>query len=220
MESEYEKPKPWEVKLIYEIFRRKVNPEYSSGSKFDDVWIRLCNILELYKACPVLYIESLFETWDGWDSIPYPHLLCGPVAIKKYKEYLSRKTTTGELEFINQIKRLNEYQEIYNKNNIKTIDEILLIKELPMKAYTRVMFCSENALDQVKQLYAKIAVAEIESNPSLKKYIKQNYVSRYTRLFPQRLSVGDSSSHDTLPKSSSAFERGQNIPRRRKLANT
>jgi hypothetical protein len=220
MENEYKKAKPWEIKSIYEKFRKRVTPGYSCGSKFDDVWIRLCNLLYEQKTCPILYLESLFETKTGWEGVPYPHLLFGPIALKKYNEYLLKNTTIGELEFNNEIRRLNEYQKIYSGNNAKTIDEILFIEQLPMKSYTRVMLCSENVLEEVKQMYAKKATLEIDSNPSLKKYIKENYVSRYTRLFPQGFSVSDSGTHDTLPKPSSTFERGQNIPRRRKLAHT
>jgi len=220
MQNEYKKSKPWEVKYIYEKFRKRVTPGYSCGAKFDHVWIRLCSLLNDQNICPILYLESLFETRTGWEGVPYPHLLFGPIALKKYNEYLLKNTTIGELEFNNEIRRLNEYQKIYSGNNSKTIDEILFIEQLPMKSYTRVMLCSENVLEKAKQLYAKKATLEIDSNPSLKKYIKENYVSRYTRLFSQGLSVSDSSSHDPLLKPSSTFERGQNIPRRRKLANT
>lgn len=220
MDNKYRKPKPWEVKAIYETLRRRINPDYSSGSKFCEVWIKLCDFLEVHKACPILYLESLFETWGGWDAIPYPHMLCSPAALKKYNEYQSRNTTVGELEFANEIRRLNEYQKIYSNSSPKTTDEILFIKELPMKSYTRVMLCSESVLEKAKQLYAEKAILEVNANPSLKKYIKENYVSRYTRLFPQGLSVSDSCSHDPLPQPSSIIERGQNIPRRRKLSNT
>jgi hypothetical protein len=220
MENEHKKYKPWEIKLIYEIFRRKINPGYSCGSKFDDVWIKLSNLFNENKICAILYLESLFETWNGLDSVPFPHVLCGPVALKKYNDYVSKNTTIGELEFNNEIRTINEYKKIYSNDNEKTIDEILLIKQLPMKSYTRVMLCSEKILQEVKELYSEKAVLEINTNPSLKKYIKENYVSRYTRLFPQGLSVSDSGSHDSLPEPSSITQRRENMPRRRKLANS
>jgi hypothetical protein len=220
MENEHKIYKPWEIKLIYEIFRRKRTPGYSCGSKFDDVWIKLSNLFNENKICAILYLESLFETWNGLDSVPFPHVLCGPVALKKYNDYVSKNTTIGELEFNNEIRTINEYKKIYSNDNERTIDEILLIKQLPMKSYTRVMLCSEQILQEVKELYAEKAVLEINTNPSLKKYIKENYVSRYTRLFPQGLSVSDSGSHDPLPEPSSITQRRENMPRRRKLANS
>lgn len=45
-ESQQENITPWNIKKIYETFRRRSTPGYKSGTKFDDCWIKLSNILK------------------------------------------------------------------------------------------------------------------------------------------------------------------------------
>lgn len=211
---------PWNIKKIYEILRRQLTPGYKCGTKFDSVWITLSDFLKTQKICPVTYLESLFELWG---HTPYPNQLCSDRAINIYKDYIDRYTTIGQREFETQVATLNKCLDIYYKDNGKNIedqlDKILTSDFLPIKNYIRVIFCSDNVLNEIIQKYGSVAVAELKSNPSTNKYIKNNYVSRYIRLFPQRIPKSPSSESDTLPEPSTATERRKNIPVRRRSSN-
>lgn len=205
------------IKKIYERFRRKITPKYFCGPKFDDHWFKLSNFLESINACPVLYLEAQFE---GWGSTPFPHQLCSMRAKQIYEKYLEQGGTIGEKEFVYQVNFLRECVKTYAPKEEDSIDKVLLLDFIPLKAYIRVLLCDEKNLPEIMQKYGAIAYAEIKSNPSIDKYLKENYVSRYQRLFPQRLSKVDSSSHDTLPEPTSTSSIRKDIPKRRRLANT
>jgi hypothetical protein len=208
---------PRNIQKIYEKFRRRSTPGYFCGPKFDEEWYKLSKLLESAKACPTIYLESLFE---GWGSTPFPPQLCSPRARQIYEKYLHSGQTVGEKEFMHQVKLVHESLRIYAKNKENSLDEVLLLDFLPIKAYIRVLLCGEEVLAEIYRKYGKLAYAEIKSNPSIEKYIKENYVSRYQRLFPQRLSKIDSGSHDSLPEPTSTSSIREGVPKRRRLANS
>ncbi len=214
-ESQQENITPWNIKKIYEIFRRRSTPGYKSGTKFDDCWIKLANTLKQKNICPVLYLESLFEKWGG---IPFPSQLCGERSMTIFSQYLEKGETVGQMEFENEIRILNNY--LNNPNNKeKELDDVLLLDFLPIKSYTRVLLCSDNIFDKLKK-YTGTAIAELKSNPSTNKYIKENYVSRYIRLFPQRISKSINSEYNEIPEPSSGSQRREDVPIRRRPSNT
>jgi hypothetical protein len=204
------------IQKVYEKFRKKSTPGYFCGPKFDDEWFKLSNFLKSINACPTIYIESLFESWGG---TPFPQQLCSARAKQIYEKYLNSGQTIGEKEFMHQVMLVHESIKSYAKNK-NSLDEVLLLDFLPIKAYIRILLCGEEVLAEISQRYGKLAYAEVKSNPSIEKYIKENYVSRYQRLFPQRLSKVDSSSHDSLPEPTSTSSIRENIPRRRRLSHS
>jgi len=167
------------------------------------------------RASPVLYLESLFEKWGG---IPFPSQLCGERSMTIFSQYLEKGETVGQMEFENEIRILNNY--LNNPNNKeKELDDVLLLDFLPIKSYTRVLLCSDNIFDKLKK-YTGTAIAELKSNPSTNKYIKENYVSRYIRLFPQRISKSINSEYNEIPEPSSGSQRREDVPIRRRPSNT
>jgi hypothetical protein len=211
------KSTPWSVKKTYEIFRRRSCPTYVSGKKFDDIWIKLSNILNEKQICHIVFIESLFEDWG---CIPYPNQLCSEKAFQICYKYIHKNITIGQLEFENQIRTINNSIELYAKEKEEKLDYVLSLEFLPIKSYTRLLMCSDSMYEKFKTKYFNTAVAEIKSNPSVDKYLKDNYVSRYIRLFPQRFPAVNSSSCDTLPEPSRSFKGGENIPVRRRPSGT
>ena len=123
------------------------------------------------------------------------------------------------MEFENEVRILNNYLS-NPKNKEKDLDDVLSLDFLPIKSYTRVLLCSDEIFDKLKNKYAGIAVAELKSNPSINKYIKDNYVSRYIRLFPQRISKSIDSKYNTVPEPSSSAKGRENVPIRRRSTNT
>lgn len=208
---------PRNIKKIYECFRRRTTPKYYCGPKFDEHWFKLSNVLESIQACPVIYLESLFE---GWGNTPFPHQLCSSRAKQIYEKYLEQGSTVGEKEFIHQVNVLRNCVKTYAPKENDPIDKVLLLDFIPLKAYIRVLLCEDKNLPEIIKKYGSLAYAEIKSNPSIDKYLKENYVSRYQRLFPQRFSKIDSGPHDTLPEPTSTSSIRKNIPKRRRLANT
>ena len=208
---------PRVIQKIYEKFRRRSTPGYFCGPKFDDEWFKLSDFLKSKKVCPVTYLESLFE---GWGNTPFPPQLRSPRAVQIYEKYLNSGQTIGEKEFMHQVTLVHESIRSYGNNDKNSIDQVLLLDFLPIKAYIRVLLCGDEVLPELLEKYGKTAYAEVKSNPSIDKYLKENYVSRYQRLFPQRLSKVDSSSHTSLPEPTSTSTIRQNIPKRRRLANS
>jgi hypothetical protein len=215
-DSSQENITPWNIKKIYEILRRRSTPGYKSGSKFDDCWIKLANLLKQKNICPVIYLESLFEKWGG---IPFPNQLYGERSMRIFDEYSVKGESIGKMEFDNEIRILNNYLN-NPKNKEKDLDDVLLLEFLPIKSYTRVLLCSDEIFNKLKNKHVGIAVAELKSNPSVNKYIKDNYVSRYIRLFPQRISKSIDSEYNTLPEPSSSPKGRENVPIRRRSSNT
>lgn len=206
---------PRNLKRIYEKFRSKSTPGYFCGAKFDDQWFKLSTFLKSINACPIIYLESLFESWG---NTPFPHQLCCPRAKQIYEKYLNSGQTIGEKEFMHQVNLVHQSIRSYAKNNKNAIDEVLLLDFIPIKAYIRVLLCGEEILPEIYKRYGKTAYAEIKGNPSIDKYLKENYVSRYQRLFPQRVSKINSSSHDSLPEPTSKSAIRENVPKRRRLS--
>ena len=208
---------PRNIQKIYEKFRKKSTQGYFCGPKFDEEWYKLSKLLESTKACPIIYLESLLE---GWGNTPFPHQLCSNRAKQIYEKYLEQGNTIGEKEFAYQVNLLKDCSKIYAPEESDPIDKALLLDFIPVKAYIRVLLCEEKNLPEIMRKYGSLAYAEIKSNPSIDKYLKENYVSRYQRLFPQRLSKVNSGPHDTLPEPTSTSTVRENIPRRRRLADT
>jgi len=201
---------------VYECFRGRSAPGYKCGKKFDSEWFKLANTLIRLKADPVTYLESLFECWGG---APFVNQLCSPRAQSIYNNYLNKGKTIGELEFTNQIRYLNDAIAFYTKTHGE-VDNILGLDFVPVKAYIRILLCSEDVLPEFLERYGATAYAEVKANPSIDKYIKDTYVSRYNRLFPQRLSEVDDSAHDTLPEPSKVPARRQIYPQRRRATDS
>ena len=166
-------------KLVYECFRGRTNPGYKVGKNFDKEWFKVAHLLIRLKADPVIYLEALFEHWGG---VPFINMLCSPRAIGIYEKYLNKGKTVGELEFMNQIRYLNDARDFHAKKT-EEVDDILGLDFVPLKSYIRILLCSEDVLPDFQRRYGATARAELKSNPSINKYIKENYVSRYTRLF-------------------------------------
>ena len=204
------------LKRVYEALRRRSTPGYRCGAKFDDLWFKLASVIDGLGACPITYLEAQFENWGG---VPFPPQLCSNRAITIYKKYRHDGKTTGKLEFEHQVKLLRDCAEFYQEK-FDGIDEILGLDFVPLKPFLRVLLCGDTVLPQILEKYGAAAAAELRSNPSLEKHIKENYVSRYQRLFPQRLSEGIGSSSDPLPGPTRTIKVREGVPRRRRLADT
>lgn len=204
------------LKQLYEIFRRQSSPGYNCGSRFDDEWFKLAKLVNSIEADPVIYLEAQFECWDG---VPFPSQLCSPRSRSIHQKYLEKGKTIGQLEFENQIKCLMDCVNFYKKK-YGEMDAILMLDFVPVKAYIRVLLCGESYLPEVLKKYGSLAKAEIKFSPSVDKHLKENYVSRYSRLFPQRFSEIADSESDSLPEPSSTNSVRKNYPRRRRLTDT
>jgi len=214
-----EKITPSRVKRLYEIHRRRADPGYLCGSKFDQYWIGLAKTIDDLEANPVIYMEAIFEGWDG-ASVPFPPQLGSKRAVEAYKKYLELGKTVGERTLEAQAQVLASNLRFYReRGQEKTVDELLLSDYLPVFSFFRCIVCGEDSLEEILFKHKKRAIAEIQSQPSLKLLLSEKYKKRFNRLFPQRLSERATSASSPMPRAASKSCAGGGNPRRRRSSN-
>lgn len=207
------------LQLLYEKKRTTPRSTYKSAKKFDACWPRVAKVVTDLNADPVLFIEAQFLIPGGNldRGFPFPSQLYGDAAIQKYRAVAAWDSTPFEASFNNQAKYVRDLQATFPE---RTIDEILLDPRSPIKNFTRVILCSPEAYEGAFKRYGEDAKKELESDTGLNEFIKNNYGSRYKRIFPERLPtwIGGEHSEDPGPPATSA--RRKNYPKRRKQSDT
>jgi len=203
------------IRTLYEAKRSTKTKKYKASVKFDAAWIKIAQVVIDIGADPVLYIESQFMIPDGYANgqYPYPSQLYNELAKSKYKQISSRPQSPFELSFTNQVWYVRDLQKTFSH---KTLDEILSDPISPLKSYIRVMLCGSEVLDFILEKYGKEAVKELEWDQGLNEFIKNNYESRYKRIFPERLSTWSSGEYSEDPGPPSEITQRENQAKRRK----
>ena len=207
------------IQLLYEKKRTTPRAAYKSAKKFDVCWPKVAKVVTDLSADPVLFIEAQFLIPGGNQDrgFPFPTQLYGDDAIAKYRAVREWDNTPFESSFNNQARYVRDLQGAFPEC---TIDEILMNPNSPIKNFTRVILSSPEAYDSVFKRYGEDAKKELQSDTGLNEYIKNNYGSRYKRIFPERLPtwIGGEHSEDPGPPATSA--RRENNPKRRKQPDT
>jgi len=153
---------------------------------YDKVWMSAAETIKNIGADPVLYVDAQFILMSGKKKGVMPTDLLGEDAIDRYKKMIARGTTPYEAEMNNQIFYL---KSLLKANQNKEPDDILMDEHMPIKAFIRMMLCSEDALGFIGKKFRNSAILELEFDPGVKELIKNKYGTRYKRIYPERVST-------------------------------
>ena len=181
----------------YEQCRRQFHPHYHAGNRHDEHWAKAAELCRQIDADPRIFVEAQFEmpAEGGTRAVPFPSQIHSVNAVPNYNRYVENFRSKAKEGVANQFRRLASLMENFGL----TIDQAVADPLQNFRPYFRVLVCSDEALETLEASWGEVARRELEVNPDLKNYLRNNYGIRAIRIIRQDIPGEAGSTHHPVP---------------------